>query len=632
VRTKSSVVGIVGTSQPFNQDFLVGLSAKLPLGSDTHELGGISLIVVGNKTNPREPPPIVFTTDLNSFKSELLMSLVKNGVDGLPKPIFDLGTRGINQFFPFTTSKNSFEKDGRWWIKQDLTNSNEVIGILLVGAPIAEIRTQATLVVLLGMGLGAIVFLISLSMVGDIANSITRPLQYLKDRAFELSTQKKALAPLEGLDGEWLELGEMFETAMANSRQNEKSLRSQLKKQTTEFEERVRTASESNLQLDALNRQIAQQSKQLTEVSKQINFANRQSVFLQRKLDTILQVSTEGFLLLDQYGNVISANPVFLNWLGATEGEIAGRLCFDLVQKPGEPRRNFHEGRAFAEHGGDQHALINLFYPEGVIYNQQKNTAIEVLAHLQPIEGEDASVQGYVMVLRDKSLRSEIARVRNEIVAMLSDSIRIPLMEAQSEWRRILGTLPHEIQPTAGQALVELSKHYEDLLSVVDNLLMIYGNFVPPPKVVRDQIVVNRLVADCLEEVSPMARERQLSLDYKSVTGLPNLTASREAIHGIIIQLLEKMISITGPGGRVRVETNAKHQEMKIGVLSSGPALAEHEIATMFAGFIEGKHARDEYGSRLSMYLARNNVERLGGKIWAESDRGTAIYFSVPLT
>jgi signal transduction histidine kinase len=35
------------------------------------------------------------------------------------------------------------------------------------------------------------------------------------------------------------------------------------------------------------------------------------------------------------------------------------------------------------------------------------------------------------------------------------------------------------------------------------------------------------------------------------------------------------------------------------------------------------------YSTRLSMYLARNSVERLGGSIWAESDRGTAIYFTV---
>jgi signal transduction histidine kinase len=61
--------------------------------------------------------------------------------------------------------------------------------------------------------------------------------------------------------------------------------------------------------------------------------------------------------------------------------------------------------------------------------------------------------------------------------------------------------------------------------------------------------------------------------------------------------------------------------------------LPEVEITDMFAGFIEGRHHEATYSARLAMYLARNSVERLGGKIWAVSEqgRGTVIYFGVPV-
>jgi signal transduction histidine kinase len=161
---------------------------------------------------------------------------------------------------------------------------------------------------------------------------------------------------------------------------------------------------------------------------------------------------------------------------------------------------------------------------------------------------------------------------------------------------------------------------------------MMYGGIVPPSVAPRMNIVVTRLVAECLEMVAPMARERQLALDYKSVTGLPNITGNRDAAKDILLQTLEKMIGVTAPGGRVRVESSARQSEMRIAVTSSGPALQQAEIADMFSGFIEGKHAESTYSSRLSMYLVRNNVERIGGKIWAESDgRGTAILFTLPM-
>ncbi len=47
--------------------------------------------------------------------------------------------------------------------------------------------------------------------------------------------------------------------------------------------------------------------------------------------------------------------------------------------------------------------------------------------------------------------------------------------------------------------------------------------------------------------------------------------------------MLEKMITITAPGGRVRVEAQSKGSELRIGVSSSGPSLPEEEIADVFS-------------------------------------------------
>ena len=623
VKSSGKFVGLIAASQPLSSQFLSGLASKWQIENpDFHDLG---VAVVPSPKGAKDGPTDVLMTP--NLTSKFLAQVSAKGAGALPSSPMNL-SGPLLYLIPFTASSSDFSAENRWWHAEKLQNE----GVILFAAPIDDIRIHAAAMVAVAVLLGIAVALLAIAMARATGRSITKPMRIITYRVAAIKEQKRALPPLEGLEGEWLELGEQIDTALSAMRQSLQSIRTQLNKQAEEFEDRFRANQESTMQLENLNRQISQQARQSTELSKQVNTANRQTIFLQRKFEAVMQVSTEGFLILDQYGNVLGANLTFLNWIGATEGEIAGRLCFDLIKKPGEARSDMRQGQAFAIHGGDPAELINQFYPEGIVYNLQKDSAVEVLAHLQPIEGEDGSTQGYIMVLRDKSLRSEISHLRTEIVAMLADSIRTPLIQAESGWQTILNhsqTLP----PPVTDSLTALHEHYVNLLGVTDSLLMIYSNFVPPmPQMQpRQEVVVNRLVADCLEEVAPLARDRQLALDYKSVTGLPNLNVDKEILQGIIIQLLEKMISITGAGGRVRVESVYKEQEMRIGVLSSGPALPESELGDMFVGFIDGKHSMDTYSSRLAMYLARNSVERLGGAIWAESDRGTAIYFTVPI-
>lgn len=630
LRHGTRVAGVIIASQPLNTEFLTGLVTKFQT-VDPARLSDVDLALVSTSLNKssKDGHLLAVTPGLGRRPSGFLKVLEQQGIKAIP------GRSGpLAQFYK---PEAGFESHSRWWreCRLDQVRQNDNVAVILITTPVQDMAMRATSVLILAGSCGAVAFLFALLFSAGISKGVTAPLRMLIRRTNELANQKTILPALEGLSGEWLELGELIDTSVVSMRQTVSNLKTQMNRQAEEVEEKNRNLDVVNQQLEQLNRQYSTQSKQLSETSKQINFANRQAVILQHKLDAILQVSTEGFLILDQYGNVISANPVFLHWMGVTEAEIAGRLCFDLVKRPGEAKNSQFQGQVFATHGGDPNALINQFYPEGVVHHRWENKHIEVMVHLQPIVTEESNIQGYIMVLRDKSLRSENTQLREEIVAMLSDNIRFQLLSAEPRWTTVLNNAAQTMHPSVGQSLAELHSHYAQLLGVVDSLLMMYGGFVPPPAVQtpREQIIVTRVIAECLEEAAPLARDRQLALDYKSVPGLPNISANKETFKAILFPMLEKMITITAPGGRVRVEVQVRGAELKMGVSSSGPSLPEEEIADMFAGFIQGRHSEDTYSSRLSMYLARNNLERIGGRAWAESaaGRGTIVYFTLPV-
>lgn len=606
IKNGNNITGLVAVCQPINTEFLTGLQKKVEL---TQSVQNLDLLLFSVK----DGRVLAFTPGLATHDSGFVSSLNREGMKAI--------------------SSADMEKVGRLWRTYRFeTSDRKVMAVVLVTTPLPDLKMQLAAIAGQAGIAGFLAIVLAILFSVGISGRFNRSIQFLAQRARDLAAQKTNIPALDGLTHEFVELAEVIDTAVTSPRSSVRSLQNQMGRHQEEIAEKQQQIETASGQVEAVNRQLMIQSKQLSEISKQINHANAQSILLQQKLASVLQISTEGFLILDAYGNVLSANPTFLNWAGCTEAEIAGRFCFELVRKPGEPPSNNGQHSAFTHHGGKPGDLIAQFYPEGTIYNVRQDKFVEVLAHLQPVMTDDQNIQGYVMVLRDKSLHSEAARLRKEIVAMLQESIRAPLAMADQKWGSVLTTTSSQFGNTAlAPALIDLHSNYQAVLGVIDSLLMMHAGIVPVQPIQREQISITRLIGDCLEQVAQQARAHQIMLDYKTVTGLPGTALDKEIIRDIVVQLLEKMISVTAPGGRVRVESTAKNNEIRLSIFSSGPALAATEIEDMFAGFVQGKHSEDTYSSRLSLYLVRNNLERLGGKIWAESDRGTYFYFTLPV-
>lgn len=597
--------GAIVVTQPINLDLLTGFVTKMAL-MPSH-ITNLDAALYSAK----DKRVAVITSSLLNKDNGFLASINKG--DSAPLKSTENSGRIWRPFFLFEESP---EKDS--------------LGVILITTPIADMTPRLMGVAIQAVVSAAVALLLALYFANSLGGQVASSIKFLIQRAKDLAAQKSSLPSLEGLKGEFLELGELMDTAVSSLRSSVQSLKTQLLSREGDTGVSSDQLEAANTQINTLNRQVASQTRQIAETSKQINYANQQAVLLQQKLDSVIQIANEGFLFLDQFGNIVSANPAFLNWLGATEAEVAGRYCYDLVKKPGEPADG--DGSAFSKRSTEPGELLNAFFPEGFIYHRQQKRAVEVFVHLQPIMMDNTTIQGYIVVLRDKTLHTEGALLRQEIVTFLTDSIRTPLSSAEPTWNALLANASQTMHASVGQGLAQLHTHYVQLLAVVDSLLMIYGGTIPTSTTPREPTVITRLVADCLEEVSSLARERQLMLDYKTVTGLPSVNVDKDVVRNVIVELLRRMLDITAAGGRIRVESVFKANEVRMSVSSSGPALSAEDVNDMFVGFIQGKHPEDSYAARLAMYVVRNNIERIGGRIWAESEsgRGTLVYFTLP--
>lgn len=608
VKKGNSILGVVSANWPIGAEAALGLQKKLELSKD--KLRGFDLVII----DLHRPNNGILgkTPGLSSVSSTYINSLSQNG-------------RGA--------FKPEIEADGRLW-KASIYNTpgtdprsiQPVVGII-ASAPLTN-NVPKIMIVLGQVGIGAILgILLAFLFSAGISKRFNSSLQSMKRYLKDIASSKANPATLENLDGDWIELAEMMSTAVVSPKSNVQQLRIQLQDLQDQLNEKAQQLEATNAQLESINRKMLDQTKRNTDVSQKVAMSTHHTVLIQQKLNAILQSAAEGFLILDQFGNVLTVNPIVVKWTGIPEDELFGFYCFDLVQKPGTAR-----GASGANpHGSGD--LIDEFFPEGIIYHRFENQQVEVLMHLQPILGADQAIQGYVLVLRDKSIHSELIRMKAEVVDMLTNAIRLPLTASESKWDALLNDKLEGVPPSLIQLTVELHQTFKQLLGVVDSYLLMYGGNVPVEVIAREKIAITRLIGDCLEQTSKEARSRQIMLDYKTITGLPPTAINKEMARDIILKILDKLITITTPGGRIRAESTVKGKEIRLIFSSSGPALSQEEIGELFTGFVEGKHAADSYRTRLDMYLAKNNMERLGGRMWAEADpaKGTAIFLSLPV-
>ena len=133
-------------------------------------------------------------------------------------------------------------------------------------------------------------------------------------------------------------------------------------------------------------------------------------------LDRVLETMGECLVVTRRDGTIARANNAACALAGATENELVGRHCSDLIRAP--------EGYT---------SLLHALNPEGSVQGLETklltSTAeeIPILVSIAAMDESQGSRRGYVIVAADISERLRIERQREEFVTMIHHEVRTPL-------------------------------------------------------------------------------------------------------------------------------------------------------------------------------------------------------------
>ena len=230
------------------------------------------------------------------------------------------------------------------------------------------------------------------------------------------------------------------------------------------------------------------------------------------------------------------------------------------------------------------------------------------------------------------------------------------LREHMSFKEELLSTLSHELNTPLGglkgfieylqepgqahgPAEAEKQDAYRTMLDTVrqmqtslENALSLFKLNTQPLS--PTQCSLSTVVGDVLRLLAPTARSSGIELHGPGEDKV-FLTADREMLRRIAINLVSNAIKYTPPGGSVRVRILEMGGRVHLSVADTGPGVRDEDRERIFTRFYRSVgtdgRARRIPGSGLGLAIAKQAVDLHGGKIWVDSKVGKGSIFHVML-
>ena len=336
--------------------------------------------------------------------------------------------------------------------------------------------------------------------------------------------------------------------------------------------------------------------------------------------ELLLNSIDQRVVVIDPSLTIIKANRVALKAYG--EG-VLGRACDEPL--PGGPavceaapvRRTFETGE-----------------PTTSERSERKGEAQEIVRlDTLPVRSADRKVEAVILVGRvvtaEKRLQAELLHHEKMaafglLAAGVAHEIGNPLASIAAQLRMNRdATEPQRVQQTFG--VVERE---------VDRVSRLLRDLVTFARRKRDDVTLVQL-NDVVEDVSRLVvhdqRARNVRIEKKLAVGLPGVRAKEDHLMQVLLNLSLNAIDAMGGTGTLTIETTADAGFVTCRVCDTGPGIPPEVLPRVFEAFFTTKEAGR--GTGLGLFVSRDLVESLGGRLEIErtSSEGTVFTVKLPI-
>jgi PAS domain S-box-containing protein len=237
-----------------------------------------------------------------------------------------------------------------------------------------------------------------------------------------------------------------------------------------------------------------------------------------------------------------------------------------------------------------------------------------------------------LVVVSDITWRHQADALRDRFIGVLSHELRTPVTSIFGGTQVLLTRGGRLDEATRNELLTDVAGEADRLQRMIENLLIL-------ARVERgaDVLEVSPVL---LHRVLPavIARERLQAGSTTIVSGVPTtlplVAGDEESLSLVMRNLLSNAAKYAGAGATVQVVAAVDGpSEVTVRVLDDGPGLDPDEAAALFDLYYRSESTQAAPGSGIGLFVCRELVAAMGGRIWARArpEGGAEFGFTLPV-
>src|SRR5918999_1949180 len=241
---------------------------------------------------------------------------------------------------------------------------------------------------------------------------------------------------------------------------------------------------------------------------------------------------------------------------------------------------------------------------------------------------------GVVYAFRNLTEERALDELKGEFVATVSHELRTPLAAIYGAAQTLQRPDIQLTDENRERLLEVIASESERLTRIAEEILLANSIDSGRLAIAPDVVDVERLVSSVVDEIRRVFAERE-NIEITLVMPEPvgQIHGDGDRLRQVLINLLDNAVKYSPDGGRVEVRVEQNGSAVRFAVSDEGLGIPHGEQQRIFGKFyrLDPQLTRGVGGTGLGLYICRELVRRMEGRLTVESQEGAGSTFVVDL-